>query len=85
MSVVMKALKAYTIQFVGLKVGEHSFDYHIDQTFFNNFEYEEFNEADVKVDLKLIKKTTLLEFHILALETKICDIWTKICTNILLF
>ncbi len=59
----MKALKAYNIQFVGLKVGEHSFDYQIEQTFFNNFEYEEFNEVDVKIDLKLIKKTTLLELY----------------------
>ena len=59
----MKALKAYKIQFVGLKVGEHNFDYNIDNTFFNNFEYEEFNEVDVKIDLKLIKKTTLLELY----------------------
>ncbi|MEO1030404.1 MAG: DUF177 domain-containing protein [Bacteroidota bacterium] len=57
----MKVLKEYTIQFVGLKVGEHDFDYTIDNTFFHNFEYEEFNEVDVKIDLKLIKKATLLE------------------------
>ena len=57
----MKALKEYTIQFVGLKVGEHDFDYNINDTFFQNFEYEEFNEVDVKIDLKLLKKTTLLE------------------------
>jgi uncharacterized metal-binding protein YceD (DUF177 family) len=63
MSVVMKALKDFTIQFVGLKEGEHNFDYTIGNTFFKNFEYEEFNEVDVKVDLKLIKKSTLLELY----------------------
>jgi hypothetical protein len=39
----MKALKAYTIPFVGLKLGEHHFDYDIDNTFFHKFEYNEFN------------------------------------------
>ncbi|APY08411.1 DNA-binding protein [Winogradskyella sp. J14-2] len=59
----MKALKQYTIQFVGLKEGEHSFDYTISNTFFKNFEYEEFNEVNVEIDLKLIKKSTLLELY----------------------
>jgi DUF177 domain-containing protein len=59
--VIMKALKSYTIPFVGLKVGEHHFDYQIDNTFFQHFEYDEFNAVDVKIDLKLDKKSTLLE------------------------
>ncbi|RCW93653.1 YceD family protein [Winogradskyella arenosi] len=57
----MKALKSYTIPFVGLKIGEHHFDYQIDNTFFEHFEYDEFNAVDVKIDLKFEKKTTLLE------------------------
>jgi len=63
----MKALKAYAIPFIGLKVGEHHFDYQIDNTFFQNFEYDEFNSVDVKVDLKLEKKTTFLELYFSAL------------------
>ena len=63
MSVVMKALKDYIIPFVGLKVGEHHFDYQIDNTFFQNFEYDEFNAVDVKIDLKFEKKATLLELY----------------------
>jgi len=59
----MKALKAYTIPFIGLKVGEHHFDYHIDNTFFQNFEYDEFNSVNIKIDLKFQKKTTLLELY----------------------
>jgi DUF177 domain-containing protein len=63
MSAVMKVLKDYIIPFVGLKVGEHHFDYHIDNTFFNNFDYDEFNSVDIKIDLKFEKKTTLMELY----------------------
>lgn len=59
----MKALKDFIIPFRGLKVGEHHFDYQIDNTFFTNFEYEEFNNVQVEIDLKFIKKTTLLELY----------------------
>lgn len=59
----MKALKAYTIKFVGLKLGLHDFEYQIDNKFFEHFEYSEFNDANVNVDVTLNKKTTLLEFH----------------------
>ena len=63
MSVVMKAFKDYIIPFVGLKVGEHHFDYQIDNTFFQIFEYDEFNAVDVKFILNLEKKTTFLELY----------------------
>jgi len=63
MNVRMKPLKEYTIQFVGLKLGKHHFDYQIDNKFFEHFEYDEFNNVDVKVDLFFEKKTTLLELH----------------------
>lgn len=59
----MKLLKEYIIQFVGLKEGKHSFDYVIENTFFDFFEYDEFNSANVKVAVELTKKATLLEFH----------------------
>lgn len=60
---MMKALKEYTIKFVGLKLGLHNFEYQIDNKFFEHFEYSEFNDANVTVDVTLNKKTTLLEFH----------------------
>ncbi len=59
----MKPLKEFTIPFVGLKLGKHQFDFDIDKTFFEHFEYDEFNSANVKVDLDLEKKSTLLELH----------------------
>jgi uncharacterized metal-binding protein YceD (DUF177 family) len=59
----MKPLKAYEIQFVGLKLGEHIYKYDIDNTFFKHFEYDEFNSVNAAVTLKLEKKTTLLELQ----------------------
>ncbi|GAA4245335.1 DUF177 domain-containing protein [Winogradskyella psychrotolerans] len=59
----MKALKSYTIPFVGLKEGMHHFDFQIDNTFFQHFEYDEFNAIDVKIDLEFEKKSTLLELN----------------------
>lgn len=59
----MKALKDYNIQFVGLKLGKHFFDYNIKKSFFDCFDYEDFNDINVKVSLLFEKKTTLLELH----------------------
>ena len=59
----MKPMKEYIIPFIGLKVGNHDFEYKIDQTFFDYFEYKDFNDVKVKVDVSLNKKATLLELH----------------------
>jgi uncharacterized metal-binding protein YceD (DUF177 family) len=59
----MKPLKEFTIPFVGLKVGTHHFNFKIEQTFFDYFEYEDFNDVNVNVDVELIKNTTLLDLH----------------------
>ncbi|MEZ4853101.1 DUF177 domain-containing protein [Flavobacterium sp.] len=57
----MKDLKGFLIQFSGLKLGKHQFDYQIDNTFFKCFEYDEFNNASVAVSISLDKKNTMLE------------------------
>ncbi|PKD21938.1 DNA-binding protein [Salegentibacter salinarum] len=57
----MRKLAAYTIPFVGLKLGKHQFEYEIDNEFFEHFEYDDLNSANVKVDLLLEKKTTMME------------------------
>lgn len=59
----MKPLKDFTIQFVGLKVGQHHFEYLINNTFFEHFEFDDFNESNIKAEVVLDKKTTFLEFH----------------------
>ena len=62
----MKLFKAFDIQFAGLKLGTHQYEYTIEQTFFELFEYDEYNSVSVKVRLELEKKTTLLELKLLA-------------------
>ncbi|RSK41576.1 YceD family protein [Mangrovimonas spongiae] len=59
----MELLKEFTIQFIGLKLGKHQFEYEIGNQFFEHFEYNEFNNANVKVVVELTKKSTLLELH----------------------
>ena len=59
----MKPLKEFTIPFVGLKIGKHHFEYKIEQAFFEYFEYDEFNNANVDVNLVLDKRETLLELN----------------------
>lgn len=59
----MKPLKEFTIPFIGLKIGTHHYDYKIEKAFFEYFEYEDFNDANVKVDVTLLKNTTFLELN----------------------
>ncbi|GAA3776524.1 DUF177 domain-containing protein [Corallibacter vietnamensis] len=72
----MKLLKEFTIPFVGLKLGKHHFEYHIDNSFFEHFEYEEFNNSSVDVNVEFEKKTTLLElsFEISGTVNVNCDV-----------
>ena len=59
----MKDLKEFVISFIGLKEGEHRFEYQIDSTFFDAFNYDEYEKASIVVDLVFVKKTTMLELN----------------------
>ncbi len=59
----MKQLKEFLIPFVGLKTGKHQFDYHIDRTFFDSFEFDEYEACSIDVKMVLEKKPTLMELH----------------------
>jgi uncharacterized metal-binding protein YceD (DUF177 family) len=58
----MKDLKEFTIPFVGLKLGKHQFDFELKKAFFEHFEYDEFDDADINLEVLLEKKNTFLEF-----------------------
>lgn len=62
----MKKLKEFNIPFKGLKEGKHHFEYNIDNSFFEHFEYEEFNATNIKVVIEFNKKSTLLELQFIA-------------------
>ena len=57
----MKKNTEYVIPFSGLKKGIHEFRYQIDNTFFESFDYDEFNDADIGVVVTLNKTSTVIE------------------------
>jgi len=59
--VEMSKTKEYVIPFVGLKLGKHKFEYQINNAFFEIFDYNEFQNSDIKVNVVLDKKSNLLE------------------------
>ncbi|MDX2359197.1 MAG: DUF177 domain-containing protein [Crocinitomicaceae bacterium] len=56
----MKLNKDYIIPFVGLKLGVHSFEFNVTDTFFEYFEYSIIHKGEVKVNLSLEKRETML-------------------------
>jgi len=61
---VKKLSNPYLIPFAGLKNGEHTFDYVIDDIFFKERAYSEIQHAKVTTNVKLSKETNILVFDI---------------------
>ena len=59
----MKVTNEFLIPFVGLKLGKHQFEFQINKEFFEDYGYDEFESCDIKVNLVLEKKSTMLELH----------------------
>ena len=56
----MMDLKLFNIPFVGLKQGNHLFEYEIDNSFFEAFDFDEFHDSQIVVSLDFMKKTRFL-------------------------
>ena len=65
----MKDLKQFNIPFVGLKEGKHLFQYKVDNTFFELYNYNEFEKSSINVTLEFVKKSTLFELQFTASGT----------------
>jgi len=65
----------FTIPYVGLKLGEHLFNYELDSTFFNSFENSIIKKANLKVEVVYLKKTSFMKliFKIDGVVNLICD------------
>jgi len=63
------------IPFAGLKEGIHDFEFEIDSTFFEQFDYSIIKEGDFKVNVRFEKKKNLfnLEFKLKGKITFNCD------------
>jgi len=59
----MKKLNEFLIPFIGLKLGKHQFEFQIDKAFFESFDYKEFENSAIKVNVVLEKKSTMLELN----------------------
>lgn len=60
---VTKSLREYVIPFIGLKLGSHTYEFRINDAFFEDLEYSIIHSGDVDVDLVLEKKETMLIGH----------------------
>ncbi|EDM37076.1 hypothetical protein PBAL39_04738 [Pedobacter sp. BAL39] len=71
----MKPLKQFSIPFTGLKIGKHQFDFDIDNSFFDSFEYSLVKKGNLKADIELDKQETMLilKFHIQGTIVLDCD------------
>lgn len=58
----MEHLRQYIIQFSGLGLGEHQFNYEIDEKFFAEFEYTDIDKASVSVNVTMDKQERMLIF-----------------------
>jgi uncharacterized protein len=71
----LKPLKQFSIPFTGLKIGKHQFDFEIDNSFFDAFEYSLVKKGSLKVDVELDKQETMLilQIHIAGTIKLDCD------------
>lgn len=75
MANVKHTLEEFVIQFSGLKEGFHSFQFDIERSFFECFEWEVPESANIHVDLEFEKKVNMLvlDFDISGTITVPCD------------
>ncbi|WP_073238275.1 YceD family protein [Pedobacter caeni] len=69
----MKPLKQFSIPFTGLKIGKHQFDFDVDNSFFDAFEYSLVKKGTVKVNIELDKQETMLILQIHVKGTIVLD------------
>ena len=60
----MVKLTDFQIAFSGLKLGNHQFDFQIEDAFFQLFDYAELNSGQLRANILLKKKSNLLELDL---------------------
>ena len=75
----MVTLTDFQINFSGLKLGNHQFDFQIEDSFFQLFDYAELNSGTINAIILLQKKSNMLEldFQIKGNVTLACDTCTE--------
>jgi uncharacterized metal-binding protein YceD (DUF177 family) len=72
----MQAKREYVIQFVSLGLGVHEYEFSVQDSFFNDFEYSEVKQGNVQVQVQLLKQSHMmvLEFEISGTVKVPCDL-----------
>ena len=75
----MNRLKEYTIQFVGLEPGNHQFEFEVNDSFFEHFEFSQIQHGHihVTVDLQKMERMMIFDISIVGEVLVTCDR----CTN----
>jgi uncharacterized protein len=75
----MQTRKEYIIQFVGLSMGTHSFEYSISNKFFEDLDYSEIKQGNIQAKLELLKQSNMmiLQFEISGTIKLNCDRCTE--------
>ncbi|MDC0614718.1 DUF177 domain-containing protein [Schleiferiaceae bacterium] len=75
----------FDIAFRGLALGQHEFQYDLDDTFFTLFEYSDYRGLRGTTELKMLKSETVLdlEFHFAGSIETPCDITNETYTQVL--
>jgi uncharacterized metal-binding protein YceD (DUF177 family) len=68
-------LKEFDIQFSGLKLGLHEYQFKLDKKFFDYFKIDDITDGDISVDFTLTKRETMMEmtFDLMGTVTTTCD------------
>ena len=69
-------LKQYRIPFTGLSLGAHDFEFDIDKSFFDCYEYSIVKDGNLKAFVNLLKQENMmvLQFHITGTVMLTCDV-----------
>src|SRR4028118_2181349 len=71
----MNSKREFEIPFVGLKPGNHEYEYQINDGFFEEYQQQDFKNCNARVKLSLDKKTgfLLLKFEVGGSTEVVCD------------
>jgi len=75
--------KDFTITYVGLKLGSHEFNYDLNDTFFELFEFSDYSGLKGVAQMKMLKSETVLDldFSFSGSITAPCDVTNKAYTQ----
>jgi len=71
----LRKIGDYSIQFTGLKLGNHQFEFILDEKFFEHFEYSEISKSKIEFLINLEKKNNMLvlDFVVHGKAEVLCD------------